>query len=354
MTSQLLSHAIIGCGRVAPNHVAGVRESGVAQVAWACDRDRDTAAAFARAHGIPNVSCDVSEVLGQADLFSVSIAVDHAQHAPLARAALLAGKHVLVEKPTALSLADAHALTALAEERRLRLATIAQHRFDPLFVEIKRLVDAGALGPLVSLWATLVCGREPSYYADSYWRGTWQGEGGSLFINQAYHCIDLMVALAGRPTVLSCQTSILKLGTVLETEDVATATFAFPGGALGSLGCTSATSEFWRSRIDVVGAEGSLTFDINHPGRLHHVLLRDGIDLSGLRAAESLGAEIPPGIDYYGVSHNRQIADFLQAAQAGRPSRSPPGLGLDTLAVIVDLYALARRSGAGHAPPALL
>ena len=345
MTGPSLKHAIIGCGRVAPNHVAGVRHSGVAEVVWACDRDLAIATTFAEAHAIPKSSSDVHAVLAEPDVVSVSIAVDHAQHAALARAALLAGKHVLVEKPTAIRLSEAQALTALAAERGLRLATIAQHRFDPLFIEIKRLVDAGALGDLVSVWTTLVCGRDPSYYSDSYWRGTWEGEGGSILINQAYHCVDLMVALAGRPRVLSCHTGILKLGDVLQTEDVATATFAFPNGALGSLCCASATTEFWRSRIDLVGSQGSLAFDIDHPAKLHHVNLPEHIDTEGLWAAQVEGREIAPGVEYYGASHNRQIADFLQALHGDRASRTPAEQGPITLAVITDLYSRAQRTG---------
>ena len=341
MTFPQLNHAIIGCGRVAPNHVSGVRESGVAAVVCACDRDPDAAAVFAQAHGIPGVATDYRDVIARDDLFSVSVTVDHAQHAQMARDALLAGKHVLVEKPTAIALGQAQALVALAAERGLRFATIAQHRFDPLFQEVKRLVDVGALGRLVSLWATLICGREPSYYGDSYWRGTWLGEGGSLMINQAYHCVDLMVALAGQPTVLSCHTDILKLGDVLETEDVAVATLAFPGGALGSLGCVSATTEFWRSRIQVVGSEGSLAFDIDHPAKLHYAHLTDRA--AAIRLAEAQSAAVPaPGIEYYGVSHNRQIADFLRSAAEGRPCGTAAEWGPATLSVIADLYRVAR------------
>lgn len=339
-----MNHAIIGCGRVAPNHATAVADSGVGRVVWACDRDPVALEAFAARYSIPRLSLDHSTVLNDPAVDSVSIAVDHAQHAPLARAALQAGKHVLVEKPTALSVAEGRELIELAARRRLLFATVAQHRFDPLFQEVKRLVTGGKLGPLVSLWATLVCGREPGYYRDSYWRGTWAGEGGSLFVNQAYHCIDLLIALGGQPAVISCKTEILKLGDVLETEDAAVATLVFPNGALGLLACVSATTEFWRSRFDIIGAEGSITFDIDHPAKLHHCVLPKGVDTSALETAAALIEPRPPGLEYYGVSHNRQLADFLGAVREARPHALAPEAGLDTLKVISELYAAARRS----------
>lgn len=342
MTHGIVRHGIVGCGRVAPNHVIGANLSAISEVAWACDRDPAVLAEFARQHGIARQTTDYHEMLADPELTSVSIVVDHAQHAMIARAALLAGKHVLVEKPLALSVKEARDLVDLAEKRGLLLATVSQHRFDPLFIEIAKLLSEGALGGLVAIWVTLVCGREPAYYSDSYWRGTWAREGGSLLINQAYHCVDLMVALGGRPRVLGCETRILKLGDVLETEDVATATFLFPNGALGTLACTSATPEFWRSRLDVIGTKGSITFDIDHPNRLHGHCLPAEVDSSRMIAASNLQVEVPPGVDYYGVSHNRQIADFLEAIRDKRSLKTPARAGLTTLEVILDAYALAR------------
>ena len=342
MIADVVKHGIIGCGRVAPNHASGMRQSNLGEVAWACDRDPRVLAEFADRYRIRRRTIDYREMLADSDLVSVSIAVDHAQHAKLTRDALLAGKHVLVEKPLALSLRDAHELIGLAAERNLCLVTVAQHRFDALFTEVHRLLLGGSLGRLVAIWVTLVCGREPAYYRESYWRGTWAGEGGSLLMNQAYHCVDLMVALGGRPRVLSCDTRIIKHGQVLETEDAVTATLSFANGALGSLNCTSATTQFWRSRIDVIGTEGSVTFDIDHPNRLHDHSLPKHVDAAPLMAAAEANDDVPGGIDYYGSSHNALIADFLGAIRERRSPRLDPLAALTTLEVITDLYARAK------------
>ena len=311
------------------------------EVIWACDRDPVTLQAFVDNYGIANASRAYTDILADSAVTSVSIAVDHAQHACIAREALIAGKHVLVEKPIALSSGDARALVNLARVNDLRLSSVAQHRFDPIVVEVKNLLDSGALGSIVSIWTTLICGRPATYYADSYWRGTWADEGGSLLINQAFHCVDLMIALGGRPVVLACSSTILKLTEVLETEDVVAGVLRFPNGGLGTIGCTSATQDFWRSRIDLVGSAGSVSFDINHPNVLYHYCLPLNVDDERLRAATNNNS-VPPGIDYYGTSHNRQISDFCNSIRENRRPIVDGEDGLATLEVILDMYKVAR------------
>src|SRR6266536_1276854 len=149
MSSSNLVHAIIGCGRVAPNHVEGFRSLGNGELRWACDRDSDTAKSFAAANDIPNATSSVADVLADREVLSVSVAVDHAQHAPLVDEALRAGKHVLVEKPMALSRREAERLVELAADKGLVLSVVSQHRYDPLVGTVRRWLDDELLGRLL-------------------------------------------------------------------------------------------------------------------------------------------------------------------------------------------------------------
>jgi len=346
-------HAILGCGRVGPNHVDGFRHCAGSEIAWICDRDPRILEAFAAAHGVEKATCDAQEVLQDPEVDSVSIAVDHAQHADLSRRALLAGKHVLVEKPLALSLEDGERVVRLARERGAVLAVVSQHRYDPLILEIRRLIESGALGRVVALSANVLCGREPGYYRESYWRGKRAGEGGSVLINQAYHCIDLMVWLGGPVAGVEAALATLKLADVIETEDTACALLRFANGALGSVAATAATRTFWETRMTVVGTEGHVSFDINHPNRLHGSCLPDDAERE-LRAVLDLSGaeEPPPGMDYYGISHRRQIAEFVQAVAGGGRVAVDGEQGLRTLAVILDLYRAGFGEGTGLAAAA--
>lgn len=153
------SHAIVGCGRVAPNHVDGFRSVPDWTVAWACDRAAATATAFAAEHGIPRVSTDWRELLDDPALTSVSVTVDHRQHAELAIAFLEAGKHVLVEKPMATDSADAHRMVACAAANDRLLSVVAQHRYDPLVVAVRDWVREGLLGELLYVSVNLQSSR---------------------------------------------------------------------------------------------------------------------------------------------------------------------------------------------------
>jgi UDP-N-acetyl-2-amino-2-deoxyglucuronate dehydrogenase len=332
-------HALIGCGRVAPNHVDGFRQVDSVMIGWACDRDPEVAQRFAAAHGIPKSTTEAQQVLNDPAVVSVSIAVDHAQHAGLAIQALKSGKHVLVEKPIATTLSDARAVCAAAAASGRVLCVVSQHRYDPLVRAVKHWIDNGLLGEIILLNVLLECGRDESYYRDSYWRGTWSGEAGSALINQAYHCVDLVQWFLGSARSVAAAMSTLAHQDVIETEDTVCAIVQGPTGALGTLACSTASHAFWRSRIDVVGRTGTVAFDIDHPNTLQY--------WSGDRALgravshylqEPRVVQDSPGIDYYGMSHRRQIADFCQAVQGNTTLSVDTEAAVSTLALIESLY----------------
>lgn len=345
-----LVHAVIGCGRVAPNHVDGFSALPGVEVRWACDRDREAAESLAGAHGLPRVTTDVAEVLADPDVDSVSIATGHATHHGLVSAALAAGKHVLVEKPLALSVEDGAALTSLAERTGRVLSVVSQHRYDRVVTAVQDWIGAGLLGDLVSGVVSLQCGRDDAYYAGSDWRGTYRGEGGSALVNQGYHALDVTRWLAGGFEVLGAATGHTAPRGGMETEDTLAALLRTPRGALVTYQVTVASSITWRTRVELIGTGGSVLFDLDHPGTLH---VAEGNDELRAAAAEFTSAEVeqaPPGIGYYGISHRSQIADFAAAVRDGRPMIADDRAGLETLVLLQDIY---RTAGSEAAAPAL-
>jgi UDP-N-acetyl-2-amino-2-deoxyglucuronate dehydrogenase len=344
--ASTLVHAVIGCGRVAPNHLDAFSVIPGVIVEWACDRDAKSAAELARAGGRARVTTDVTEVLADDRVDSVSIAVDHAQHAGLVAAALRAGKHVLVEKPLAMTVAEGQELVALSERSGLVLSVVSQHRYDPLVVAVRRWLRDGLLGKLVSVNVTLQCGRTPDYYRDSYWRGSWAGEGGSALVNQGYHGLDVTRWLCDGLDVIGAAAATGRMREVMETEDTFAALMMSPSGALVTFNVTVASVVAWRSRISLVGTEGSVVFDLDHPGTLHFA---DGgprlLHEAEQEKARSVQEE-PSGIDYYGISHRRQAVDFCAAIRTGARMTASGSAGLDTLRLLDELY----RVGSKQAP----
>jgi UDP-N-acetyl-2-amino-2-deoxyglucuronate dehydrogenase len=322
-----VNYAIIGCGRVAPNHQDAVAHAG-ARLLWACDLDLESARAIA--------------LLADPRVDAVSICVGHGDHAPLVRAALIAGKHLLVEKPFVLSVTEGESLVQLAEQRGLTLTVVAQHRFDPLVKAVKEALDRGLLGTPLIVSAHLECARPAEYFGASPWRGTWKGEGGSAAINQGYHYIDVLCFLGGPVLEAQALGGTLVHKGVIETEDTILASLRHDNGTLASFAVTVGSSVTWRSRIAIVGTLGSVTFDMDFPNSVHAI---DGSDeLRALLMAageEHRRSAPPPGLNYYGISHRDQISDFLSAIAAKRKPRFDGTDALVTLRALAKVYTAA-------------
>jgi UDP-N-acetyl-2-amino-2-deoxyglucuronate dehydrogenase len=332
-----LGHAIIGCGRVAPNHVDGFRALPGWDILWACDRDPKIAAEFARAYAVDGVASSVADVLGDARVLSVSVATDHAQHAEIALKALRAGKHVLVEKPLALSVADAeHVLGTAARHGRV-LSVVSQHRYDPLVIAARDWLRDGLLGKVLFAQVSLESCRHADYYSGSYWRGTWRGEGGSALINQGYHCLDITRFLLGELDVVAATAANDHLGGVIETEDTLSA-LLLAGTIPVTLNVTIGSTTEWRTRLEIVGSNGTACFDLDHPATLHRAEGNPQLEERAALAASHADTEIPPGIGYYGISHRRQIADFARAAAGLGELSERPDTAVGMVRLLDGLY----------------
>lgn len=340
-----LAHALIGCGRVAPNHVDGVRQLGCAwSVAAVSDPAPGVAAQFAAEHGVSRHELDTARILDDPAITSVSIITDHAGHAELVDRALDAGKHVLVEKPLAMDVVRAQALAAKAATSGLVLMVVSQHLYDPIVVAVRDWLSRGLLGDLVYARGELEGWREPSYYADSYWHGTWHGEGGSALVNQGYHSLDVLRALCGGLEATAAIAVLGAPGAPMETEHTLSALLR-AGAVPVSFTVTVASSITWRTRIVVVGTRGTVEFDIDHPAQLHRA---DGDGALAAAAAQLSRAhsevlQAAPGIDYYGISHRAQIADFAAAVTTGAVPATTPA---DGVAMVRLLDAVYRATGA--------
>jgi UDP-N-acetyl-2-amino-2-deoxyglucuronate dehydrogenase len=335
-----LVHGIIGCGRVAPNHVDGLRSLGQGELRWAVDRDPQVVKAFAAEHDIPHATTSVAEMLADPQVSSVSVTVDHAQHAALAEQALLAGKHVLVEKPMTLTRQDAQRLVDLAAERGLVLSVVSQHRFDPLVGAVRQWLSDGLLGNLLYAQISLEAGRTAEYYSESYWRGTRAGEGGSALINQGYHCLDVTRLLCGELTVRAAVTARAKLGDLIETEDTLSALLT-AGPVPVTLNVTVGSAVTWRSRLEFVGTAGSVCFDLDHPGTMHRATGNPELDRRAATEVPAESVEPAPGFNYYGISHRRQIANFAGAVLGTEELATPSADAVAMVALLEDIYQAA-------------
>lgn len=178
--------ALVGCGFVGAKRAAALPPG--ARLAVACDVDASRAAELAKVSGGRATTDDRTAVTAE-DVDAVIVATPNAALAPVAFAAIEAGKHVLLEKPGALNSAQLRALLAAARRRNVRVRLGYNHRFHPALQQARALVDAGTLGPLLFLRGRYGHGGRLNY--DREWRADPAQSGGGELIDQGVHLIDL-------------------------------------------------------------------------------------------------------------------------------------------------------------------
>jgi UDP-N-acetyl-2-amino-2-deoxyglucuronate dehydrogenase len=250
-----LRFAIVGCGGIiAPTHIAALNKLPNAQIAAMCDINPATGAPRAEAAGCPFFT-DYRDMLAQIKPDVVSICAPHPLHAPIAVESLAAGAHVLTEKPMSIEVAEADRMIAAADAAGKILAVNFQQRFKPSIEYARKLVDDGAIGPLVRVLVVEPWLRTFAYYRMSTWRGNWLGEGGAVLLNQAPHTLDLLCHLAGPPSKVWGWTRTMTHQ--IECEDTFQAMLEYPNGAPGYI--TSSTAEAGvERRIQIVGDRGAV------------------------------------------------------------------------------------------------
>jgi len=241
----MVRFGLIGCGSIAAKHVESIISCGNAELVALGDpvpeRMALLARKYAQARSVPVASVvaytDPGHLTQDPRVDAVVIAAPSFMHAKWANESLRAGKHVLLEKPIALSLKDADAIAELALACGLRVHVCHQLRYRPLLRLAKSWIGQGALGKLRMSSVSILLNRSREYYAASEWRGTWKKDGGML-LNQGVHLIDLLLWLMNeRPD--SVYGLIGRGASDKETEETAAATIRFAGGSIGSIEATT-------------------------------------------------------------------------------------------------------------------
>lgn len=250
-----LRYVIIGAGGViGPSHIRALAQMPEAQLVAVSDINADRAQTRANEAGC-RAYTDHRAMLDDVRPDVAVITTPHPFHAPLAIDALAAGAHVLVEKPMADEVAQADRMIQAADTAGRILAVNFQQRFRPVIEHAKTLIEAGEIGPLVRTLCVEPWYRPAAYYRSAGWRGTWQGEGGAILMNQAPHPLDLVCYLAGPAARVTGW--IRTRYHAIETEDTAQAMLEYANGAPGYLAFSTAEAGLPR-RMEIIGENGAL------------------------------------------------------------------------------------------------
>lgn len=254
-----LRFALMGCGRIAPKHVDALTSGVVpgAKLVAVCDLQSSRAEAIGKKHALPYFSSHLEMLRSMGDQIDVvSILTPSGLHATHTIDVAKMGKHVVVEKPMALTLPDADAMISACDAAGVRLFVVKQNRYNHPVKKLRQAIEAGRFGKLVLGTVRVRWCRRQSYYDQDAWRGTWAYDGG-VFANQASHHVDLLQWMMGDVESVFAKTSTALVN--IETEDTGVVLLRFKNGALGVIEATTATRpKDLEGSLSILGENGSV------------------------------------------------------------------------------------------------
>ena len=316
MSFEKVGFGIIGTGAVAAAHAMAITHSEFADLVAVYDVVPERAREFAAKYNAVAVE-NFDEFLKYPGLEAVTVATPSGfHHAPVCAAAK-AGIHILCEKPLDITLEKIDDTIKVCEENNVLLAGIFQSRFKKAIVAIRKALDEGRFGKVVSVSAKQLWFRDDAYYKSASWRGTWAVDGGGALMNQGSHTVDSMLYLGGKVKLVSGFTANYLHD--IEVEDSAFARIEFVNGASGTLEVSTACQPGYPVTIEITGTRGSAVLKGDAISRWQFVEERPEDEVIRKELAEgsakSGGATSAMDFDYHG--HMYHVDNLARAIRQG-------------------------------------
>lgn len=330
---QTIPFAILGCGRISGKHCEALtRHVPGARLAAVCDIQPERAQAVGQKYGVPYFSDYRRMLETHPEIQVINVLTPSGSHAEHVLALAPYGKHIVVEKPMALTIPDAEKMIRACDAAGVRLFVVKQNRMNPSVRMLRDAVVADRFGKMVMGTVRLRWCRTQEYYDQDSWRGTWAMDGGVL-MNQASHHIDLLTWMMGDvETVFAYSATRL---VQIETEDTAAAVLKFHSGALGIIEATTATRPIdLEGSISVMGEHGVVEIGGFAANEIRVWNFKDSspAELQAARATR----ETPPNV--YGFGHITYLSEVVRTLQTGKPSAVDGIEGMKSLLLINALY----------------
>lgn len=348
-------NAIVGVGVVGDWHVRVLKQmqaKGLCQLVGVCDLDVEKAKASLAKHGFEGVPvfADEREMLEKTGADVVHVATPSGSHADPAILAMEMGRHVIVEKPIEIELAEIDRMIVASQKHNVRLAGIFQNRWAPANRALKDAADEGRFGRITYAGCYTPWYRTDQYYRDGGWRGTWALDGGGAIMNQSVHNVDLIQWIAGPIKQVSAFASSL-IHPEIEVEDTLVSSVVFESGAYGQImGATS----MWPGthvRVEVGGAKGTavsegglkmFNFDADADQKAKDAAYANAIN-AGQPTNTGGGSS---ATDVSQDLHQLNIEHILERWEAGQDADTNGVEARKAVAIILALYESAKKGGA--------
>lgn len=315
--------AVIGSGKVGHFHAKAFNELESTELVACFSRKDTNVKLFAEKYSI-NGYTDVTQMFEKENLDVISICTPHPNHAEYAVLAAKYGIHVVIEKPLAISLSDCDDIIEAKKQYSVKMTTIVQRRFFRPCMRIKKAIDEGKIGTPILSTVNMYGWRDKDYYDLDPWRGSWDGEGGGVLVNQAPHQLDLMLWYMGDIDEVYGGWKNYN-HPYIEVEDTAVAMVKFKSGAMGSIVVSNSQNPALYGKVHVFGSNGA-SLGVQTDGGQMFIAGMSGINEPPLNDLWSVPGE-ETKLDKYRESdteffnlidsttyfHIEQIKDFIDA-----------------------------------------
>lgn len=331
-----MKYALIGCGRIAVNHMKAVINNELEMVA-VCDTVPDNIDVLFDKVGYKKEVARYSDykvmLQEHTDLELVAIATESGVHAEIALYCIDRGLHVIVEKPMAMSMKDAEEIVKSSEKKEVKVAVCHQNRFNIAVQEIKKALDDGRFGKLSHGSINVRWNRNLEYYQQAPWRGKWESDGGAL-MNQCIHGIDLFRWLLGNDVQEVYGVTRQRFHDYLECEDVGVAVVKFRNGAIGTIeGTVNVFPRNLEETLYVFGEKGTVKLGGTSCNNIDVWKFADegeeDVEKEGLQEATS---------NVYGNGHTSLYADMIDAIRNDRKPYVDAVAGMNALEMVLAVY----------------
>lgn len=336
-----MNYALIGCGRIAVNHIKAAVNNKLNIVA-VCDilpQAMETVLAKNGLEGDTSIAryTDYKTMLAEhPELELVSIATESGIHAEIALYCIDAGVNIIIEKPMAMSMADAEEIIRRSEEKGVKVSACHQNRFNVAVQQLRQALEAGRFGKLSHGSIHVRWNRNEGYYTQAPWRGTWAQDGGCL-MNQCIHGIDLLRWMMGDEVDEVYGVTQQQFHDYLECEDIGMAVVKFKNGAVGTIeGTTNVYPKNLEETLYLFGETGTVKIGGTSTNNIDVWDFADETEddqkNKGLQEATS---------NVYGNGHTSLFADMMDAITNDRKPYVDAVAGRNALEMILAIYQSA-------------
>ena len=332
-----MKYALIGCGRIATNHVTAAVNNNLEIVA-VCDIVPEKMEEILAKHNLADDKSikrytDYKQMIEENEIELISIATESGKHAAIALDAIDAGVSVIIEKPMAMNIADAEEIIKRAAEKNVKVSACHQNRFNVAIQEVRKAVEGERFGKLSHASINVRWNRNKGYYDQAPWRGTWEEDGGCL-MNQCIHGIDLLRWMMGDEVVEVYGATRQQFHDYLEAEDVGVAVVKFKNGAIGTIeGTTNVYPQNLEETLYLFGENGTVKVG----GKSTNTI--DVWDFKDETAEDQKNKGLEEETsNVYGNGHTSLFADVIEAIKEDRAPYVDGVAGRNALEMVLAIY----------------